>query len=122
MHRGYCLTSTQRTEIAGILSAYREYGLLISSQEYAKEYFAHSSRVKYKEECIERMRAIENLIKQMLPSKEGNLLHLHYIVGLSLEKCAEAMDISRRTAYRVLDRAHTMAFCLTMINQNTIKQ
>ena len=117
------LNEAQKAKVVNALSAYREYERYISSQEYAKEHFDRYGKVavKDKSECLEKMKAIEDLIGDTLPSREGCILHLRYITGLSVDRCAEAMQISRRTAFRVLDKAHVMAFCLMMINQNTIK-
>ena len=53
----------------------------------------------------ERFEIMEKALLQMLeeiPSyREKMLLHYHYILGYSVESAAEAMDISRSSAFRL---------------------
>ena len=64
-----------------------------------------SVQIDEKEVYEARMHAIESLIQLLSPSDEYTLLRLHYIKGLSVEKSAESMNVSRRTAYRMLKNA-----------------
>lgn len=95
-------------EVIELLKEYSTCKRFIDSQAYAKEYFNpyDTQQIDEKEVYEARMRAIECLIQLLAPSDEYTLLRLHYIKGLSVEKCAESMNVSRRTAYRMLKKAH----------------
>ena len=96
------------SEVKELLSSYVVCKQQKSSEEYAKKYFVE----RYKpfcglndEEICEKMELVENLIFTMPFSRASILLNLHYINGLPVEKCAESMEISRTTAFRILKRA-----------------
>ena len=55
-----------------------------------------------------RCRSVVALISSMLPSREKILLTLRYLRGLSIERAADQMSVSRRTAYRIHRRALAM--------------
>ena len=82
----------------------------LDSKAYAKEYFDPYDRQKNdeKEQYEARMNAIESLVHLLNPSDEYTLLRLHYINDISIEKCAESMGISVRTAWRRLNKAHIL--------------
>ena len=98
----------KETEIIDLLKSYSVCKKFLDSQAYAKEYFDPDGTQKIiKKEIYEsRINAIESLIQLLEPSEEYTLLHLHYIKGITVEKCAESMNVSRRTAYRILKKAH----------------
>lgn len=94
--------------IIELLKSYSTCKKFLYSQGYAKEYFdaddtQDSATIKQYEA---RINVIESLIKLLAPSDEYTLLDLHYIKGIPVEKCAEAMQVSRRTAFRMLKKAH----------------
>lgn len=94
--------------IVDLLKSYSVCSTFLRSQEYAKEYFDPYDTQKLEKKALytARMHAIEATISLLEPSAEYTLLHLHYIKGIPVEKCAECMLISRRTAFRMLKRAH----------------
>ena len=98
----------KETEIIELLKSYSVCKKFLDSQAYAKEYFDPDSTQKIdKKEVYEaRIHAIESLIKLLEPSDEYTLLHLHYIKGVPIGKCAECMSVSCRTAFRKLNKAH----------------
>lgn len=95
-------------EVVELLKQYLVCKKFLDSQAYAKEYFNpwDDQKIDEKEVYEARKKAIESLIQLLSPSDEYTLLRLHYIKGLPVEKCAESMNVSRRTAYRMLKRAH----------------
>lgn len=52
-----------------------------------------------------KMFALRRFVLSLTRQKEKLFLFYHYIHGESVERCAELMDISRRTAYRLKIRA-----------------
>lgn len=98
----------KETEVKELLQSYSVCKKFLDSQTYAKEYFDPYEIQKIeKEEIYEaRMHAIESLIQILAPSDEYTLLYLHHIKGISVEKCAECMCVSRRTAFRMLKKAY----------------
>lgn len=94
-----------------VIELLKQYGVCkkhIDSQAYAKEYFNPdgTQEIDEKEQYEARIHTIEALIQLLSPSAEYTLLRLHYIKGISVEKCAECIGVSRRTAYRMLKKAH----------------
>lgn len=98
----------KETELIELLKQYPMCKRFIDSQAYAKEYFNphDAQQIDEKAAYEARMRAIESLIQLLAPSDEYTILRLRYIKGLPVEKCAETMNVSRSTAFRMLKRAH----------------
>ena len=98
----------KETDVIALLKQYPVCKKFLDSQAYAKEYFNPDStqEIDEKERYEARIHAIESLIHLLEPSDEYTLLHLHYIKGICVEKCAECIGVSRRTAYRMLKKAH----------------
>jgi DNA-directed RNA polymerase specialized sigma24 family protein len=60
-----------------------------------------------------RMYQIKTLIDSMRNGREKALLYYHYISGESIDRAADLLDISRRTGYRLHQRALlTMSFLI----------
>ena len=55
-----------------------------------------------------RCRSVSALIASLAPSREKLLLTLRYLRGLPIERAAERMAVSRRTAYRIHAHALTL--------------
>lgn len=98
----------KEAEIIELLKQYSVCKKFLDSQAYAKEYFNpdDTQKIDKKEIYEARIHAIESLIQLLEPSDEYTLLHLHYIKGITIEKCAECMCMSQRTAFRMLKKAH----------------
>ena len=98
----------KENEVTELLKQYSVCKKFLDSQAYAKEYFNpdYSQKIDDKEIYEARVHTIESLIRLLEPSNEYTLLRLHYIKGIGVEKCAECMFISTRTAYRMLKKAH----------------
>lgn len=52
-----------------------------------------------------RCRSVSSLIASLPPSREKHLLSLRYLRGIPIERAAEFLSVSRRTAYRIHRRA-----------------
>lgn len=52
-----------------------------------------------------RIREIEREVRALPVGRERLFLELHYFEGHSIERCAELMDVSRATAFRIRRRA-----------------
>lgn len=94
--------------VIDLLKSYSKYKIFLHSQEFAKKYFDKfgTHKIVKNDEYEEKMHVIESLIELLAPSDEYTLLHLHYIKGVTVEKSAECMCVSERTAYRILKKAH----------------
>ena len=95
-------------EVIDLLNQYSVCKRFLDSQKYAKEYFDpyDTQQIDKKEVYEARIHAIESLVELLEPSDEYTLLHLHYIKGISIQKCSECMYMSERTANRLLKKAH----------------
>lgn len=95
-------------DIVALLKSYSVCKKFLHSQEYAKEFFDPygTHQIVEKELYEARVHIVESLIQLLEPSNEYTILHLHYIKGVPIEKCAECMSISRSTAFRMLKKAH----------------
>lgn len=103
----------KESEVIELLKQYLVSKRFIDSQAYAKEYFNPygTQKIEEKELYEARMHAIESLVQLLAPSDEYTFLRLRYIKGLTVEKCAESMFISTRTAYRLQKKAHKRMCC-----------
>lgn len=99
------------SELKELLVSYPVCKRHLSAQKYAKEYFG-AADVTPKSYYEARIALVESLIKLIEPSDKYTLLRLHYIEGLSIEKCAECIGVSRRTGYRLHDKAIKSLHCI----------
>ena len=56
-----------------------------------------------------KMHEIECFVRSLPVCREQNMLFQHYIRGHSVEFCGEMLDVSRRTAFRIVKRALALA-------------
>lgn len=98
----------KETEVIELLKQYSVFKKFLDAQAFAKEYFNldDTQDIDKKEIYEAKIHAIESLLQLLEPSDEYTLLYLHYINGIPVEKCAECMYMSRRTAFRMLKKAH----------------
>ncbi len=103
-------------ETKNFLLSYGTNKRLLSMIEYEKEYFsndsepdatcdAHSEEVLIRSRMLEVRRFINNI-------EDGNcrlMLFYHYIRGFPVEKCAEMMNISRTSGFRLKKKALLLA-------------
>lgn len=58
---------------------------------------------------LERMRAVRKFIEDLPDPSCKMLLFYHYIRGLTVERAAEELDVSRRSAFRLKKKALLLA-------------
>ena len=98
-------------EVELYLSDYRTYAKMIEMNRYERDYFAKYTRdlPEIKEEAEAYLRAklfdIRCFILSLPDCDEKLLLYYHYVHGESLARCAELLEISRATVYRLKKRA-----------------
>ena len=103
------MTEMQK-ETASLVEAENElrgYGLMekqLKASRYEREFFG---RAGTGEEAFLQAKqyALRKRIYELPNCPEKLFLDLHYLRGHSVERCAELMDISRRTAFRLKKRA-----------------
>lgn len=106
----------KQNDVIDLLKSYLVCKRYLDSQAYAKEYFNPDDTRKIDEKEIyeERIHTIESLMQLLAPSDEYTVFRLHYAKGVPIEKCAECMGVSRRTAYRILNNAHKSIYDLVI--------
>ncbi|MBE6549677.1 MAG: hypothetical protein E7670_04530 [Ruminococcaceae bacterium] len=88
---------------------------LVELEKYEKEYFGGDEAEWEQELPAElplarvRMFEIRHFVMGLENCEEKLLLYYHYIKGESMENCAELLGVSRSTAYRIKDRALSLA-------------
>ena len=91
-------------EAAQRLSEYQIYRKMLAvSSELSEEETERSRTV----DCVMlrmKMRDIERSLRALPPGDARMLLELHYLGGLSIERCADRLYVSRATAYRLKNR------------------
>lgn len=98
-------------EVEGYLLAYRAVCKLLEMNRYERTYFGEAGRSR--EDALEesesylqaRLFEIRSFVLSMSECDEKLFLYYHYIHGESIARCAELLDISRATAYRLKCRA-----------------
>ena len=102
------------------LSEYTVFRRIFESDEYEKSYFGKSEKTLDREGKIYalpgsevdirmKMFEIRRFVLSLGNCNEKLFLFYHYIHGLSVERCAELMKISRRSAFRLKKRALAFA-------------
>ena len=90
---------------------------LVELEKYEKEYFGGGKEAEWEEQELPadlplaraRMFEIKHFVMALPNCEEKLLLYYHYIKGESMENCAELLGVSRSTAYRIKDKALTLA-------------
>lgn len=85
----------------------RGYGLMeqqLKAGRYEREFFG-KARTEEDVFLQAKQYAIRKKIYDLPNCPEKLFLDLHYLRGHSVERCAELMDVSRRTAFRLKKRA-----------------
>lgn len=98
-------------ETKRFLESYKANKKLLGMMKYEKEFFLPEpddlTLLSAPDEVLIRSRMFEvrRFIMNFEDGNEKLMLFYHYIRGVSVEKCAEMMDISRTSGFRVLRRA-----------------
>lgn len=90
------------------LESYELYRQILGGNRRARAYFASAEDQKsLADDALlkTRMMAIRNFIMTLPDCREKMLLYYRYLFGHSVERCAELMGVSRRTAFRIAREA-----------------
>ena len=90
------------------LESYELYRQILGGNRRARAYFASEEDQKsLADDALlkTRMMAIRNFIMTLPDCREKMLLYYRYLFGHSVERCAELIKISRRSAFRLKKRA-----------------
>ena len=92
------------------MQSYKVYKEMLYAGRYAKEY-TDTSDIPLCDGVIlqAKMHEIEQFIRSLPVCREQNMLFQHFVRGHSVEFCGELLDISRRTAFRLIKRAISFA-------------
>ncbi len=113
------LGKQEKEFIEGYLKTYALNKKLLGIEKYHKEYFHDSSRFlgSIDAQMLDeaplaraRMFSVRHFILALPNSDEKLFLYYHYIKGESAERCAELLGISRRSAFRLKNRALIIAY------------
>jgi hypothetical protein len=113
------LGKQEKQMIESFLRTYTFNKKLLGIEKYQKEYelrtpsFLDSTDAEMLKEAPlarSRMYYVRHFILDMPNSDEKLLLYYHYIKGESTERCAELLGISRRSAFRLKNRALVLAY------------
>lgn len=99
------MPNTQLTDVVKLLEYYPFCKRFVDSQEYAAKYFDTPAVQDQDGEYRKIMSYVETLIKTIAPSDEATLLHLHYVKGLPVEKCAECMFFVKKYGIQALKKS-----------------
>ena len=101
--------SIQEEKAKEYLNRYKVYKQMLDADEYAAEYSDKEAPLYDRVILRAKMGEIELFIRSLPVCREQTMLYNHYLRGHSVEFCGEMMYLSRRTAYRVLQKAITLA-------------
>lgn len=112
-----CFGKEERQKTENFLKGYGTNATFVRMNRYEKEYF-RSDDSELNDEMLPygvplakaKMFEVRHFILELPNSDEKLLLYYRYVKKLSVERCAELLGVSRRTAYRVLDRALRLAY------------
>ena len=109
-------TSDSIDTAAKYLEEYRFLHRMLAMNLYEKKYALRTEALLPEEKIPggdalikARMFEIRRFVLSLGNCNEKIFLIYHYLHGLSVEKCAEVMEVSRRSAFRIKKRALTYA-------------
>ena len=101
--------SISEEQIKEYLGRYKIYKQMLQADEYAREYSDKEPPLCDSVFLRAKMGEIERFVRSLPVCREQTLLFNHFLRGHSVEFCGEMMYLSRRTAYRVLSSALSLA-------------
>ena len=109
--------SVSQDEIRSVdnyLRGYQIYSKLLKLDRYERNYFGYKDGEDNLSVDAPLARAkmfeVRHFILELPNCDEKLLLYYRYVKKLTVERCAELLGVSRRTAYRILDRALRLAY------------
>ena len=103
------INQEKEAQVKKYLESYLSLREMLYADSYAKEYSDNEPPLCDAVIIRAKMHEIESFVRSLPVCREQNMLFQHYIRGHSVEFCGEMLDISRRTAFRVVKRAITFA-------------
>ena len=114
------LTKEQKKQAESYMKTYKTNKKLLRMEKYHKAYMGGDSggdmemadREMLNETPFARARMfdVRHFILSLDNSDEKLLLYYHYIKGESVERCSELLGVSRRSAFRMKNRALAMVY------------
>ena len=102
--------NTTRYDTAkAMLGNYKVYKQALDADIYAEDYAGGDASFCDRALYRAQMEEIECFVRSLPVCREQTMLYNHFIRGHSVEFCGEMMYLSRRTAYRVLKSAISLA-------------
>ena len=102
------MTDEDLQKAKDFLASYSLHQKWLNASRYEREYFGSASSDD--EVFLQaKLFQVREFISSLPNCPEKLFLSCHYVRGHSVEKCAELMDISARSAYRLKKRALTLA-------------
>ena len=104
------VTEEKEQQVKDYLQSYKIYKEMLYADRYAKD-FAGATDLPLCDGVIlqAKMYEIEQFIRSLPVCREQNMLFQHFVRGHSVEFCGEMLDVSRRTAFRLIKRAISFA-------------
>ncbi len=108
------LNAQQRTHAENYLKTYATNLKLLRLDKYHKEFFGKNANNNDMLNEVPLARAkmfeVRHFILELENSDEKLFLYYHYVKCESVARCAELLGISRRTGFRLKDRALALAY------------
>ena len=112
-----CFGKEEKEKVENFLKGYRTNATFLKMDRYEKEYFHSTEQMKEDDLLLydmpmakARMFEVRHFILGLDNCDEKLFLYYRYVKKLSVEKCGEIFGVSRRTAYRMLDRSLRLAY------------
>lgn len=91
-------------EVRGFLESYQIYARMLAGNRYARTYLGGLSDGDGASDdpfLKAKMHSVRHFIMTLPDCREKMLLYYRYLHGYPVEKCAELLGVSRRTAFRI---------------------
>ncbi len=113
------LTDAQNKKTENFLLGYRKNKLMLQIEKYEEDNYDEFETDKFEEDpdvtneligARMEMYKIRHFIMDLPNGEEKLLLYFHYVKGESVERCSELIGVSRRSAFRLRNKAMALAY------------